>query len=134
MKDNIYDELLKLTKKAAKHNEIPVAALLVKNGKVVSRAYNRRNKSNIVVHHAEILAILKANQKLKDWRLENCEMYVSMKPCKMCEEIIKSSRIKKVYYFLDNKNEKEITIDYIKLEEKKDDFKIIVKNFFNKLR
>ena len=97
--DRIINELDKLIIKAKKHNEVPIAALIVKNNKIISKAYNKVEKNNNVLNHAEILAIIKASKKIKNWRLDNCELYVSLEPCEMCKTIIKKARIKKIYYF-----------------------------------
>ncbi len=70
--------------------------------KIIAKAYNIRRNTNDILGHAEIICIRKAIKKQKDWRLNECELYVTMKPCKMCEEIIKESRIKKVNYLLNS--------------------------------
>lgn len=102
------EELLKLATRAARHNEVPVSALIVKNNKIIAKAYNRRQHKKNVCDHAEIICIQKASKKLKDWRLNNCDLYVTLKPCSMCTEIIKQSRIDNVYYILEkNVNKKE---------------------------
>ena len=102
------NELIKLMKKAYKKKEIPFAAIIVKNGKIISKAYNKRMKLKSVLAHAEILAIQKATKKLNDWRLNGCDMYVTLKPCLMCESVIKTSRMDNCFYFaekLDYKKE-----------------------------
>lgn len=78
--------------------EIPVGAIIVKNGEVISSAHNRKEEMNDVTAHAEILAIREAELKLKNWRLEDCEMYVTLEPCPMCAWAIVNSRIKTVYF------------------------------------
>ncbi len=98
MENKIYTKIISLMKKANKQNEIAVAAVIVKNNKIISSAYNKRKKTNDVTAHAEIIAIRKAERKLKDWRLDGCDMYVSLKPCSMCEAVIKESRINSCYY------------------------------------
>lgn len=80
--------------------EIPVGAVIVKNGKILSKAYNKREKNQIATHHAEILAIEKACKKLKSWRLDDCELYVTLEPCPMCAGAILNARIKSVHYAL----------------------------------
>jgi len=89
---------LKEAKKAVKKDEVPVGAVIVREGKVISRAFNLREKSNLAIGHAEILAIQKANKKLKSWRLDSCTLYVTIEPCPMCAGAIIQSRIKKVVY------------------------------------
>ncbi len=98
--DNIKNELNKLINKAVKHNEVPIAALIVNNNKIIAKAYNKVNKTNNILNHAEILVIRKASKKNKNWRLNNCDLFVTLEPCSMCKEIIKKSRINNVYYFI----------------------------------
>jgi len=96
--ENKYIELAyKEALKAYKCDEVPIGAVIVLNGKVIAKAYNKKVSSNDVCAHAEILAIKKASSKLKDWRLVDCEMYVTLEPCPMCAGAIEQSRIKKVY-------------------------------------
>lgn len=96
--EKYYEELLKLMDKASEKDEVPVAALIVKDGKIIGKAHNERRKKNDVLGHAEILSIKKAEKKLGDWRLDGCDMYVSLEPCSMCTEIIRQTRIRNVYY------------------------------------
>ncbi len=105
--DKIIQELTKLVKKAEKNDESPVAAIIVENGKIIAKAYNKRNKSHKTIDHAEIIAITKANKKIKNWRANKCTMYVTLEPCEMCKTVIKESRIEKVYYFLERNQEKK---------------------------
>lgn len=79
-------------------SEIPVGALIVKDGVVIAETFNQKETSNDVTAHAEILAIREAEQKLGRWRLEDCEMYVTLEPCPMCAWAIVSARIKTVYF------------------------------------
>lgn len=99
--EEYFNICLALAKKAYNKNEIPVGAIVVFNNKIIAKAYNQRIKSNDVTAHAEIIAIRKAAKKLKDWRLNECDLYVTLKPCDMCSSIIKESRIKNVYYLVD---------------------------------
>ncbi len=100
MNKQYYEILLRLAKKAYKNNEIPVSAFIEYNGKIIAKSYNKRYKSSNPLNHAEIRCIIKASKKLKDWRLSDCNLYVTLEPCHMCKEIIKESRIKNVYYLL----------------------------------
>lgn len=79
-------------------SEIPVGAIIVKDGEVIASAYNRKEELNDVTAHAEILAIREASEKLGRWRLDDCEMYVTLEPCPMCAWAIVNSRIKTVYF------------------------------------
>ena len=84
--------------KAYRKNEIPVAAIVVRNGKIISKSYNKRNITNNPLHHAEIICLVKASKKLKTWKLSDCDMYVTLEPCPMCKSVINESRIKNVYF------------------------------------
>lgn len=95
---------INLAKKAFNQEEIPVGAVIVKDGNVISACFNKRNKKQIATSHAEVLAIEKACKKLGSWRLNDCEMYVSLMPCPMCAGAIVNARIKKVYYGAENGN------------------------------
>ena len=90
-------EALKEAKKAYDKLEIPVGAVIVKDGKIIARAHNQKETKCDTTNHAEILAIQKASKKIKSWRLLDCEMYVTLEPCSMCAGAIINSRIKKVY-------------------------------------
>lgn len=102
-KNMAYDEkfmkkAIALAKKAELLDEVPVGAVIVKDGKVLSSAFNKRESSGDATAHAEILAIQKACKKIKDFRLLDCEMYVSLEPCVMCTGAILNARIKTVYF------------------------------------
>lgn len=84
--------------KAYRKNEIPVAAIVVRNGKIISKSYNKRNLTNNPLHHAEIICLVKASKKLKTWKLSDCDMYVTLEPCPMCKSVINESRIRNVYF------------------------------------
>ncbi len=90
-------EALKEAKKAYKKLEIPVGAIIVKNGEIIARAHNIKEEKKDTTKHAEIIAIQKASKKLDSWRLTDCEMYVTLEPCAMCAGALIQSRIKKVY-------------------------------------
>ena len=90
-------EALKQAKKAYEKGEIPVGAIIVKEHKIIARAYNEKEGKHDATKHAEILAIQKASKKLKTWRLYDCEMYVTLEPCSMCAGALIQSRIRKVY-------------------------------------
>ena len=90
-------EALVQAQKAYKKNEVPVGAVIVKNGKIIAKAYNKKEYKNDTTNHAEILAIKKASKKLKSWRLTDCEMYVTLEPCSMCAGALIQCRISKVY-------------------------------------
>ena len=96
-KEYFMKEALKEAKKAYKELEIPVGCVIVKDGEIIARAHNQKEKKKDTTKHAEILAIQKASKKIDAWRLENCEMYVTLEPCAMCAGALIQSRIKKVY-------------------------------------
>lgn len=83
---------------AKKKDEVPVGAVIVLNGKVIAKGYNRTEKTQIATKHAEIVAIEKACSKLKSWRLDGAEIYVTVEPCAMCAGAIANARIKKAYF------------------------------------
>ncbi len=100
---NCYMELaLKEAYKSYKKGDVPVGAVVVKNGKIIAKAHNLKEKKHNPLMHAEIIAISKASKRLKRWRLDDCELYVTMEPCMMCTGAIMQSRIKKVYYSIEN--------------------------------
>ena len=90
-------EALKEAQKAYEKLEVPVGAVIVKDGKIIARAHNQKETKTDTTKHAEILAIQKASKKLESWRLIDCEMYVTLEPCSMCAGAIINSRIKKIY-------------------------------------
>lgn len=91
------EKAIALANKAKNKGEVPIGAVIVKNGRILSQGYNRREKTKNALHHAEIIAIDKACKKLKSWRLDECELYVTLEPCPMCAGAISNARIKKVY-------------------------------------
>ena len=91
------NEALKEAQKAYQKGEIPVGAIIVKDGKIIARAHNQKETKLDTTKHAEIIAIQKASKKLQSWRLIDCEMYITLEPCSMCSGAIINSRIKKIY-------------------------------------
>ena len=89
-------EALRLAKKAAKLDEVPIGCVIVHENKIIARGYNRRNTDKSTLAHAEIMAIKKAGQVIGDWRLEECTMYITLEPCPMCAGAIVQARIPKV--------------------------------------
>ena len=147
MQEKFMKEALKEAKKAMELEEIPVGAVIVKNGKIIARGYNKKELKKDATRHAEIIAIEKASKKLDNWRLIDCEMYVTVEPCVMCAGAIISSRIKKVYIGTeDNRmgavgSVLNLLDDYTfnhKVEYEKgilkNDCEILIKDFFKYLR
>ena len=89
-------QAIKLAKKAADNGDVPIGCIIVYDGKVIGRGYNRRNKDKQSLAHAEIMAIKKASKYIGDWRLEECTMYVTLEPCQMCAGAIVQARIPRV--------------------------------------
>lgn len=83
-------------------NEVPVGAVIVKNDKILTVTYNLKEINSCSIYHAEILAIMEASKILNNWRLDDCDMYVTLEPCPMCASAIKQSRIKNLYCGLTN--------------------------------
>ena len=135
MEEKYINELINLSKKSLKKSEVPIAALIIdENGKIISKAYNTRNIKQQTINHAEILAITKANKKLKSWRLNKCTLYVTIEPCDMCKSVIKESRIQNVYYLLPRLPEKNQYNKLKDMSEKEDKYQEIINKFWKNKR
>jgi len=145
-KEKFMKEALKEAEKAYKKEEIPVGAVIVKDGKIIARAHNLKEMKTSTINHAEINVINKANNKLKNWRLTDCEMYVTLEPCPMCAGAIIQSRIKKLYIgtmdpktgacgsvlnLLEYKFNHQVEVEHGVLRQ---ECELILKNFFKELR
>ena len=97
-KEKYMREAIKRAKKAAAIGEMPVGAVVVRDGKLIASGYNRRETKKNAVLHAELTAIDRACKKLGGWRLPRCELYVTLEPCPMCAGAILNSRIEHVYF------------------------------------
>ena len=93
---------LRYATEAYKKNEVPVGAVIVKDGNVISYAFNKKECNQSVLEHAELIAIRKAEKKLNNWRLNDCDIYVTLDPCPMCAGAIKQARISNVFSALQN--------------------------------
>lgn len=145
-KEHFMKEALKEAKKAYNKEEIPVGSIIVKDDKIIARAHNLRELKQKSIAHAEILAIEKANKKINAWRLEDCDMYVTLEPCMMCMGAIINSRIKKLYIGTQDPKagccNSVIEIDKYKFNHKveietgilKKECEYILKEFFKELR
>ena len=146
-KEYFMKEALKEAKKAYKKLEVPVGVVIVKDNKIIARAYNQKEMKNSPIKHAEIIAIEKACKKLNNWRLNDCEMYVTLEPCPMCAGAIVNSRINKIYIGAVQEKtgacgSKVNLIDEYKTETKidmefgilKDECLSLVQDFFKSLR
>lgn len=96
-KEYFMKEALKEAKKAYKKLEVPVGVVIVKDDQIIARGYNQKESKNSSIKHAEIIAIEKACKKLNNWRLNDCDMYITLEPCSMCAGAIINSRIRKIY-------------------------------------
>ena len=135
---------LKEAQKAYNKMDVPVGCVIVYNGKIIARGYNKREKDQNVIKHAEIEAIDKACKTLKSWRLNDCTIYTTLFPCPMCASAIQQSRISKLVYLNDTNNKvlndislnilfnenlnHRVKIDRISLENS------IIDDFFEKIR
>ncbi|MBP3841216.1 MAG: nucleoside deaminase [Bacilli bacterium] len=97
-------------KKALAMGEVPVGAVIVKNGEIIAKAYNKKEKLCCVTQHAEIIAIEKASKKIGNWRLNDCDIYITLEPCPMCASAIKQARISNIYCGLSNSDKNNINI------------------------
>lgn len=131
--------LYKLARKAARNGDVPVSAIILKNDRIIATGYNNRQKKSVVLGHAEINAIIKAERKLGDFRLNDCILLTTLKPCKMCQSIIEAARIKEIYYILDQKGvESYQKANFKQLNHKDnvfiDKYQLLFDDFFRKLR
>ena len=135
MEDKFMNLAFELAKKAYDDNEIPVGAVIVKNNEVIGCGYNQKEKNKNPLNHAELIAIENACLNIGDWRLNGCEIYVTLKPCSMCMGAIVESRISKVYYCIE-KTEQMFDIKNIELISvekcKKECLELLQKFFQNK--
>ena len=92
------EKALQQAKLAYRIDEVPIGAVIVCNGQIIARAHNKRENKQMAISHAEIEVIQKACRKKKSWRLDDCELYVTLEPCAMCAGAIMQARIKTVYF------------------------------------
>ena len=136
----------KEAEKAFKCGEVPVGAVIVKNGKIIAKTHNKKEKTHCAVNHAEILAIKLASRKLRNWRLEDCDIYITLEPCVMCTGAIIQARIKNVYYGAKNKrygcHESAINLFDVEFNHKvnvvggilEEEWSLLISSFFKELR
>jgi len=140
-------EAVKEARKALKIDEVPVGAVIVHNDEIIGRGHNLKEKMGDPVSHAEIIAIKEAANFLGDWRLLDCELYVTIEPCPMCAGAILQARIKRVIYGADDKKSGAVNSLYNLLNDKRlnhrvevkkgilaGEIKKIMKTFFKNLR
>lgn len=97
MKDDFIAVALDEAKKAYRLNEVPVGAVMVSNNKIIAKAHNLKRNTNNIMNHAEIMCINEASKQIGDWRLNECEMYITLEPCPMCAGALAQARVKKIY-------------------------------------
>lgn len=97
MKNKFMDEAFNEANKAFNLNEVPIGAIIVKDNKIIAKAHNTKEYDNCCLSHAELIAIKSASKYLNNWRLYDCDIYVTLDPCPMCASAIKQSRIKNVF-------------------------------------
>lgn len=146
LKNKWMNEALKEAKKAYNQNEVPVGAVVVYQDKVIARDHNRREKQQSFFAHAEFLAMKKAAKKIGSWRLENCDVYVTMEPCPMCAGAMIQARIRNLYYaakdpkagvaesvfnMFDYKFNHSVNVEGGIMEKES---QVIIKSFFKELR
>ena len=139
MNEEYVNKIILLSKEAFNNDDIPVGAIVVKNGKIIGEGFNKRNKNKSVIGHAELEAIENACSFINDWRLDDCELYVTLKPCMMCTGAIVDSRITKIYYLCDRTNvcfncDKYVDTIQINDKEKKEEYLKMLRFFFEKKR
>ena len=146
-KDKFMKEAIKEARKAYGKLEVPIGAVRVKNGKIIARGHNQKEEKADTTMHAEIIAIKKASKKIGAWRLNGCEMYVTLEPCPMCAGAIINARLDKIYIgTMDEKNGACGSVTNV-LEEYKQNYSVqkeegiyqkeceeIIKKFFKELR
>ena len=131
-------KIIEFSKKSLESGDVPIGAIIVKNGKIIGEGYNTREKNNDVMGHAEINAIKDASKNLNNWNLQGSVMYVTLKPCSMCLSVIRESRVDFVYYLLDKPEKKfeysRTAIHNFDDENAKEEYLGILQDFFKKLR
>ena len=96
--EDYMNQALTLAREAAAHGEMPVGCVIVRDGKIIGRGRNRREEKQAVSSHAEMEAMAQANEVLGSWRLEDCDLYVTLEPCPMCAGAILNARVRRVFY------------------------------------
>ncbi len=140
--DKYYFNLaLKEAKRAAKSNNVPIGCVIVFNNRVIAKAYNKKNSKNVSIYHAEILAMIKACRFLNTFILEDCTMYVTLEPCKMCMNAMAESRIRNVKYLISSRYGNNLKSNYDRIKCKQyynneyiDEYSDMLSKFFKNVR
>jgi len=132
---NKYMELaFKEAKKSIKTDDVPVGAVIVENGVVIAKSHNTKERKKIVTRHAEINVVEKACKKKKNWHLNECELYVTLEPCKMCMGAIEQARIKTVIFAAPREKNNNLKLPEMKQGEGVENSRRILKSFFENKR
>ena len=134
MNERFMLEALKEAKKAYKKGEVPVGAVIIKNNKIIAKSYNKIEKKQDSTNHAEINVIKLASKKLKNWRLIDCDLYITLEPCDMCKGAIKNSRIKNVYFLVSKKQENIQKTTYKIIKNYQIEYLDLLQGFFKEKR
>ncbi len=139
MNKNIIEILINEAKQAFAEDEVPVGCVITKNSKIICSTHNTKMQNNCSINHAEINAIKLASNIIGDWRLDECDLYVTLEPCNMCKEAIRQARIKNVFYLLPsnfhNEDNKNISYNQTMLNDKfRYEYKLLLQQFFSNKR
>lgn len=138
MDKDLIDKIIDNSKCSLSSFDVPVGALIIKDGVIIASGYNTREKNQNVLEHAEINAIREAQKIFNNWNLNGCDMYVTLKPCSMCMEVIKQARISNVYFLAEKLSSKvefnRTNLVKINNDSKEKEYLEILSDFFKKLR
>lgn len=138
MDKDLIDKIIDNSKCSLSSFDVPVGALIIKDGVIIASGYNTREKNQNVLEHAEINAIREAQKIFNNWNLNGCDMYVTLKPCSMCMEVIKQARISNVYFLAEKPSSKvefnRTNLVKINNDSKEKEYLKILSDFFKKLR
>lgn len=128
MNNKFMDLAIKEAQKAFLIDEVPVGCVIVRDDRVVSKAYNKKEKMCCASKHAEVLAVEKASKKLNNWRLEGCDVYVTLEPCPMCASLLKQARVNHIYCGLSNSDTTNYEIVKQILNKDKNNSHVLISN------
>lgn len=138
MDKDLIDKIIDNSKCSLSSFDVPVGAVIIKDGVIIASGYNTREKNQNVLEHAEINAIREAQKIFNNWNLNGCDMYVTLKPCSMCMEVIKQARISNVYFLAEKPSSKvefnRTNLVKINNDSKEKEYLEILSDFFKKLR
>ena len=138
MDKELIDKIIDNSKCSLSSFDVPVGALIIKDGVIIASGYNTREKNQNVLEHAEINAIREAQKIFNNWNLNGCDMYVTLKPCSLCMEVIKQARISNVYFLAEKPSSKvefnRTNLVKINNDSKEKEYLEILSDFFKKLR